>query len=97
VVVLNEHGGHGGSDAAPTAMAVIQKYFDLKREDQTASREAPTQPAAEPEGESGPAGGALPAAPEEAPKPGPSDTVPGPPGVPSAVGQSLAQSPGGGT
>jgi penicillin-binding protein 2 len=33
VVVLNEHGGHGGSDAAPTAMAVIQKYFDLKRED----------------------------------------------------------------
>ena len=33
VVVLNEHGGHGGSDAAPTAMAVIQKYFDLKKED----------------------------------------------------------------
>jgi penicillin-binding protein 2 len=30
VVVLNEHGGHGGSDAAPTASAVIQKYFDLK-------------------------------------------------------------------
>jgi penicillin-binding protein 2 len=34
VVVLNEHGGHGGSDAAPTAMAVIQKYFDLKQEDE---------------------------------------------------------------
>lgn len=33
VVVLNEHGGHGGSDAAPTAMAVFQKYFDLKKED----------------------------------------------------------------
>jgi penicillin-binding protein 2 len=33
VVVLNEHGGHGGSDAAPTAMAIIQKYFDLKKED----------------------------------------------------------------
>ncbi|HZA52287.1 MAG TPA: penicillin-binding transpeptidase domain-containing protein, partial [Myxococcaceae bacterium] len=31
VVVLNEHGGHGGADAAPTAMAVIQKYFDLKK------------------------------------------------------------------
>jgi len=36
VVVLNEHGGHGGSDAAPTAMAVIQKYFDLKKEDAAA-------------------------------------------------------------
>ena len=33
VVVLNEHGGHGGSDAAPTAMAVIRKYFELKAED----------------------------------------------------------------
>jgi penicillin-binding protein 2 len=33
VVVLNEHGGHGGSDAAPTAMAIIQKYFELKKED----------------------------------------------------------------
>lgn len=33
VVVLNEHGGHGGSDAAPTAMAVIKKYFELKRLD----------------------------------------------------------------
>ncbi|HZI12388.1 MAG TPA: penicillin-binding protein 2 [Myxococcus sp.] len=31
VVVLNEHGGQGGSDAAPTAMAVFQKYFELKR------------------------------------------------------------------
>lgn len=37
VVVLNEHGGHGGVDAAPTAMAVIQKYFDLKKEDATTS------------------------------------------------------------
>jgi penicillin-binding protein 2 len=33
IVVLNEHGGHGGSDAAPTAMAVIRKYFELKRLD----------------------------------------------------------------
>ncbi|MGZ3460409.1 MAG: penicillin-binding transpeptidase domain-containing protein, partial [Archangium sp.] len=33
VVVINEHGGHGGVDAAPTGMAVIQKYFDLKKED----------------------------------------------------------------
>ncbi|WNG49054.1 penicillin-binding protein 2 [Archangium minus] len=33
VVVLNEHGGHGGVDAAPTGMAVIRKYFELKKED----------------------------------------------------------------
>ncbi len=33
VVVLNEHGGHGGSDAAPTAAAVFKKYFELKQAD----------------------------------------------------------------
>lgn len=33
VVVLNEHGGSGSSDAAPTAMAMIQKYFELKAQD----------------------------------------------------------------
>jgi len=33
VVLLNEHGGHGASDAAPIATALIKKYFDLKRED----------------------------------------------------------------
>jgi penicillin-binding protein 2 len=33
VVVLNEHGGLGGSEAAPAAAAVIQKYFDLKNID----------------------------------------------------------------
>lgn len=36
VVVLNEHGGHGGSDAAPAAASIIQKYFELKRTDGTA-------------------------------------------------------------
>lgn len=36
IVVLNEHGGHGGSDAAPTAAAVMQKYFDLKKEESSA-------------------------------------------------------------
>jgi penicillin-binding protein 2 len=30
VVVINEHGGHGGAAAAPVAMAVIQAYFDYK-------------------------------------------------------------------
>jgi penicillin-binding protein 2 len=44
VVVLNEHGGHGGADAAPTAMAVIQKYFDLKKEDATSPLPRPNQP-----------------------------------------------------
>lgn len=33
VVVLNEHSGFGGAEAAPTAAAVIKKYFELKRTD----------------------------------------------------------------
>ncbi|HLL51933.1 MAG TPA: penicillin-binding protein 2 [Myxococcaceae bacterium] len=44
VVVLNEHGGHGGTDAAPLAMKVIQKYFDLKKEDAGASTLQVTAP-----------------------------------------------------
>ncbi len=44
VVVLNEHGGHGGSDAAPTAMAVIQKYFELKKLDATSPPPRANQP-----------------------------------------------------
>jgi penicillin-binding protein 2 len=36
IVVLNEHGGGGASDAAPTAMAVIAKYFELKKKDAAA-------------------------------------------------------------
>ena len=42
VVVLNEHGGHGGMDAAPTATALIKKYFELKREDANATIAAST-------------------------------------------------------
>ncbi len=34
VAVLNEHAGHGGSAAAPTAMAVIQAFFEEKKQDQ---------------------------------------------------------------
>jgi penicillin-binding protein 2 len=34
VVVLNEHGGHGGSDSAPAAMEVIQTYFKMKAEEE---------------------------------------------------------------
>ncbi|MDY7225228.1 penicillin-binding protein 2 [Hyalangium rubrum] len=44
VVVLNEHGGHGGSDAAPTGMAVIQKYFDLKKQDASSPPQRSNQP-----------------------------------------------------
>jgi penicillin-binding protein 2 len=33
VVVLNEHSGFGSTNAAPTAMAVIRKYMELKAQD----------------------------------------------------------------
>ncbi len=33
VVVLNEHSGFGGAEAAPTAGAIIKKYFELKKTD----------------------------------------------------------------
>ncbi|RYZ33199.1 MAG: penicillin-binding protein 2 [Myxococcaceae bacterium] len=44
VVVLNEHGGHGGVDAAPTAMAVMKKYFELKAEDASSPLPRANQP-----------------------------------------------------
>lgn len=44
VVVLNEHGGHGGSDAAPAASAVMQKFFELKAADSMAFGAAWTPP-----------------------------------------------------
>ena len=39
VVVLNEHGGHGASDATPAAMAIIHKHFELKAIDASAVAE----------------------------------------------------------
>jgi penicillin-binding protein 2 len=42
VVVLNEHAGHGGNEAAPTASALMKKYFELKREDANATIAAST-------------------------------------------------------
>jgi penicillin-binding protein 2 len=42
VVVINEHAGHGGNEAAPTASALIKKYFELKREDANATIAAST-------------------------------------------------------
>ena len=44
VVVLNEHGGHGGVDAAPTGMAVLAKYFELKELDASAPPPRSNQP-----------------------------------------------------
>lgn len=44
VVVLNEHGGHGGVDAAPTAMAVFSKYFELKALDANSPPQRSNQP-----------------------------------------------------
>ncbi len=32
VAVLNEHAGHGGTEAAPIAVAVIDAYFELKQQ-----------------------------------------------------------------
>jgi penicillin-binding protein 2 len=36
VVVLNEHAGHGGSESAPAASLVMQKFFELKESDSVA-------------------------------------------------------------
>ncbi len=41
VLVLNEHSGFGASKAAPTASAVVKRYFELKQEDEAASAGAP--------------------------------------------------------
>ena len=43
VLVLNQHGGHGSSDAAPIAMKIIEKYFELKKLDE-AGIDAPESP-----------------------------------------------------
>jgi penicillin-binding protein 2 len=47
VVVLNEHSGFGSSNAAPTAMAVMKKYMELKALDE-AARAGPLPPPAPP-------------------------------------------------
>lgn len=48
VVVLNEHGGYGSSAAAPVALAVIQRYFELKAEDAQSARLESPAPAGSP-------------------------------------------------
>ncbi|MCY1079905.1 penicillin-binding protein 2 [Archangium lansingense] len=59
VVVLNEHGGSGGTDAAPTGMAILQKYFDLKEEDLASPAPRVNQPYTPPSLSSPVAGDAL--------------------------------------
>jgi penicillin-binding protein 2 len=46
VVVLDEHGGHGGSVSAPPAMEIIKKYFSLKEE--SSNGESPAKPSVTP-------------------------------------------------
>lgn len=41
VVVLNEHGGHGGSDSSPAAYEVIKEFFRIKAEEAAARNGAP--------------------------------------------------------
>ncbi len=48
VAVINEHAGHGGSAAAPTAMKVIEAYFEEKREDEAAHAQPSPAPATPP-------------------------------------------------
>jgi penicillin-binding protein 2 len=51
VVVLNEHSGFGGAEAAPTAGAILKKYFELKKTDAEAfgiEYQAPKPPPARP-------------------------------------------------
>ena len=62
VVVLNEHGGHGGVDAAPTGMAVIQKYFELEEAGRHVAAAA-RQPALRPDPASGAEAGGCHASP----------------------------------
>jgi penicillin-binding protein 2 len=65
VVVLNEHSGFGSSNAAPTAVALIRKYFEVKEQD-AAERAGPAaEPPPPPEA---PAAPPAPPAPKQQPK-----------------------------
>jgi penicillin-binding protein 2 len=63
VVVLNEHSGFGSSNAAPTAAALVKRYFELKAQD-AAERAGPTPEPAPPPAPKPPAPPAPPAAAE---------------------------------
>ncbi|ABS25577.1 penicillin-binding protein 2 [Anaeromyxobacter sp. Fw109-5] len=69
VVVLNEHSGFGSTNAAPTAMAVIRKYLELKAQDAAERAGVALSP---------PALGAAPGAAPAATAPAPAAAVAGP-------------------
>jgi len=50
VVVLNEHSGFGAANSAPTAMALVKAYFQLKAQDEAerAGTPAPAAPSRPP-------------------------------------------------
>lgn len=41
VVAINEHSGHGSSKAAPIAVAVIDKYFEIAKQSTVADSKGP--------------------------------------------------------
>jgi penicillin-binding protein 2 len=65
VVVLNEHSGFGSSNAAPTAAALIRKYFEVKAEDAAERAGPPAEPSPPAEA---PAVPPAPPAPKQQPK-----------------------------
>jgi len=89
VVVLNEHAGHGGNEAAPTASALIKKYFELKRQDTSATIAASTALPVMP---------MRPTAPPPAPRPPLiPETLPPEPAIAPSVAQVPANVPSEGT
>jgi penicillin-binding protein 2 len=44
IVVLNEHGGHGGTASAPAAFKILEKYFSLKAEEAAVRNALPPPP-----------------------------------------------------
>lgn len=60
VIVLNEHGGHGGVDAAPIGMKIIERYFQLLAEDRGPTSVDPKPVAPEPLRDAPALGPALP-------------------------------------
>jgi penicillin-binding protein 2 len=84
VVVLNEHSGFGGAEAAPAAAAVLKRYFELKKTDAQAfaapmlANAGATPPGAPPPEAPAPA---LASSPPPAPQLAASPAVPPPPDV----------------
>ncbi|HZO10047.1 MAG TPA: penicillin-binding protein 2, partial [Myxococcota bacterium] len=85
VAVLNEHGGHGGSAAAPIAQKILQRYFEKR------GMVPVQQVAAAPAATAKPAAGAAPAA--AAAPPAAAAAAPAPAAVPAAAAPARAAAP----